>query len=83
MSTRKTTQPTAADAYTARSNDIARLIDILQMEMEEHAEQLKEKPRNWGLVGDLDKVRSDLVQLVAFMSRMDPEEVEEFLADAD
>ena len=38
--TPKTTnpEPTAAETYAARRNDIARLMDVLQMELDKHAE---------------------------------------------
>jgi len=76
-------QPTAAETYAARRNDIARLMDVLQMELEKHAEAAKADPRNWGRPGDLGKVRSDLIDLVGFMSGMDREHVEAFLNDAE
>ena len=49
MTKRKTTtpEPTAAETYAARRNDIARLIDVLQMELDKHAEQAKADPKNW------------------------------------
>jgi hypothetical protein len=71
----------ARDAYQARQIDIARLIDVLQMELDKHAEKAEADPRNWGRVGDLGKVRGDLIDLVAFMSKMDREAVESFLAE--
>jgi len=76
-------EPTAAEIYAARRNDIARLMDVLQMELDKHAEGAKAEPRNWGFAGSLGKVRSDLIDLVGFISNMDPEHVEAFLADAE
>lgn len=83
--TPKTTkpEPTAAETYAARRNDIARLMDVLQMELDKHAEEAKADPRNWGFAGSLGKVRRDLIDLVGFLSNMDPEHVEAFLADAE
>jgi hypothetical protein len=83
--TPKTTkpEPTAAETYAARQNDIARLMDVLQMELDKHAEAAKSDARNWGRTGDLGKVRSDLIDLVGFMSGMDREHVEAFLNDAE
>ena len=85
MNAKKTTQPepTAPEAYAARANDIARLMDVLQMELDKHAEGAKVDPRNWGFAGSLGKVRSDLIDLVGFLSNMDPEHVEAFLNDAE
>lgn len=83
--TPKTTkpEPTAAETYAGRRNDIARLMDVLQMELDKHAEGAKADPRNWGFAGSLGKVRSDLIDLVGFLSNMDPEHVEAFLNDAE
>ena len=83
--TKRTTkpEPTAAETYAARQNDIARLMDDLQMELDKHAEQAKADPRNWGLPGNLGKVRSDLIDLVSFISGMERERIEEFLRDAE
>ncbi|GMV70186.1 MAG: hypothetical protein DYG93_07750 [Leptolyngbya sp. PLA2] len=75
-------EPTAAEAYAARSRDIARLIDVLQMELEAHAKRAAVADRNWGYPGDLGKVRRDLIDLAAFMSGKTTEEVEAFLDDA-
>ena len=76
-------EPTAAEVYAARRNDIARLMDVMQMELDKHAEMAKADPRNWGFAGSLGKVRSDLIDLVGFLSNMDPEHVEAFLNDAE
>ena len=83
--TTKTTkpEPTAAEAYAARRNDIARLLDVLEMELDKHDQRHQADPKNWGLTGNLGKVRSDLIALVGFMSNMDPEQVEAFLNDAE
>jgi hypothetical protein len=71
----------APDAYRSNASDIARLIDVLQMELDKHAAAAKADPKNWGRVGDLGKIRSDLIEMVSFMSRMDREAVEGFLAE--
>ena len=76
-------QPPAAETYAARRGDIARLMDVLQMELDKHAEGAKADPRNWGFAGSLGKVRNDLIDLVGFLSNMDPEHVEAFLNDAE
>jgi hypothetical protein len=76
-------EPTAAEAYAARRNDIARLLDVLAMELDKHDERAKADPRNWGLPGNLGKVRSDLIDLVGFLSGMEREHIEEFLRDAE
>lgn len=85
MTKRKTTkpEPTAAETYAARRIDIARLLDVLAMELDKHDERAKADPRNWGLPGNLGKVRSDLIDLVSFISGMERERIEEFLRDAE
>lgn len=76
-------EPTAAESYASKRNDIARLLDVLQMELDRHDSAQASEPRNWGRVGNLGKVREDLIDLVGFMGNMDPEQVKEFLADAE
>ena len=53
------------------------------MEMDKHDEAQRADPGNWGHAGNLGKVREDLINLVGFMSNMDPEHVEAFLNDAE
>jgi hypothetical protein len=81
--TKRTTkpEPTDAETYSARRNDIARLLDVLEMELDKHDERAKADPRTWGLPGNLGKIRSDLIDLVGFISGMEREEVERFLND--
>lgn len=74
-------EPTAAQVYAARRNDIARLLDVLQMELDQHDERAKADPANWGITGNLGKVRGDLIDVVGFLSGMDREDVERFLAE--
>lgn len=76
-------QPTAVEMYSARRNDIARLLDVLQMELDKHDERAKADPTNWGITGNLGKVRSDLIDLVGFMANMDRATVEEILDNAE
>lgn len=76
-------EPTAVEAYAARRSDIARLLDVLEMELDKHADGMKADASNWGHVGDLGKVRSDLIDLVAFMSGMERERIEDFLREAE
>jgi len=76
-------EPTAAEAYAARRGDIARLLDVLAMELDAHAKRAAVAETNWGYAGDLHSVRRDLIGVVAFMSGMEIEEVEHFLDDAE
>ena len=74
---------TAAEAYAAARNDIARLLDVLEMELARHDERAKADPRNRGFTGNLGKVRSDLMDTVAFLSGMERSDIERFLDDAE
>lgn len=76
-----TNETNASEAYAARVNDIARLMDVLQRELDKHADLAKADPKNWGRVGDLGKVRSDLIEMVAFLSHSERGQIEEFLAE--
>ena len=74
-------QATTAGAYQAKANDIARLIDVLQMELEKHQTLAKADAKNWGRVGDLGQVREKLIETVSFLSGMERRQIEEFLAE--
>ena len=51
------------------------------MELDKHDERAKADPTNWGITGNLGKGRSDLMDTVAFLSGMDREDVDRFLAE--
>ena len=74
---------TAAEAYAARRAEIARLLDVLDMELALHDERAKADPRNRGFEGNLGTVRSDLTDTVAFLSGMERSDIERFLDDAE
>lgn len=74
-------EPTAAETLAARRSDIARLLDVLAMELDNHDQSAKAQPADWGFAGNLGKVRSDLIDIVGFLSGMEREEVERFLAE--
>ena len=69
MTTRKqieaeriTRQPkqTAAERYADQRNDIAVLMDCVQMEIDAHAERAAAKPTDWGYVGDMGRIRESM-----------------------
>ncbi|MCA9287807.1 MAG: hypothetical protein KDA05_04435 [Phycisphaerales bacterium] len=80
MTTRQP-RPNASEAYAQRRADIARLLDVLDMELDKHAAAAKADPANWGRAGDLARVRSDLIDTIAFISGMERDAVEGFLAE--
>lgn len=78
-----TTNETASQAYAERRSDIARLIDVLQMELDAHAKRAALAEKHWGYPGDLGRIREGLIELVMSMSGMERERIEDFLAEAD
>ncbi|MCC5786900.1 MAG: hypothetical protein JJU33_09385 [Phycisphaerales bacterium] len=77
-----TTNETASQAYAKRSADIARLIDVLQMELEAHAKRAALADKHWGYPGDLGRIREGLIELVMSTSGMERERIEDFLAES-
>jgi hypothetical protein len=77
-----TTQKTASQAYAAAKGDIARLLDVLQMELDALAKRAALAQRHWGYAGDLGRIRDGLIELVMAMSGMDRDAVAGFLDDA-
>ena len=78
-----TTNETASQAYAKCRSDIARLIDVLQMELDAHAKRAALAEKHWGYPGDLGRIREGLIELVMSMSGMERERIEDFLAEAD
>jgi hypothetical protein len=76
--TNATAKNDAGTAYRTHQNDIARLIDVLQMELDAHAEG----KQTWGDVGELGGIRSGLIDTVSAISGASREELEAFLNDA-
>lgn len=51
---------TAAERYADQRNDIAVLMDCVQMEIDAHAERAAAKPTDWGYVGDMGRIRESM-----------------------
>ena len=71
----------AAKPYAKARGDIARLLDVLDGELERRDEIAKTTPAH--AVGGIEKVRSDLINTVAFISGMGAADVERFLDEAE
>jgi len=71
----------AAKPYAKARGDIARLLDVLEGELPSQDEIAKTTPAH--AVGGIEKLRSDLINAVAFISSMEREEVERFLDEAE
>lgn len=78
-----TTNETASQAYAKRRSEIARLIDVLQMELDAHAKRAALAEKHWGYPGDLSRIREGMIELVMSMSGMERERIEDFLTEAD
>jgi hypothetical protein len=70
---------TAAEVYAERRRDIDRLTDWLGQELRKHEKQAKADPRNWGAAGDLYRVRSGLVHVVAALRGVEVGDIERSL----
>ena len=75
------TNRTAIETYDARRADVARLIDVLEMELTKYDERAKAEPKRWDYAGTMDYVRTTLIDLVAGLSKVDREEIERFLSE--
>ena len=72
---------TASDLYTQRREDIARLTDWLDLELDKHQARAEAEPRDWGYAGDLGHVREKLIETLAFLSNGEPQEIEDLLSE--
>ena len=91
------TEPTAAEAYAACRNDVARMMRELKIKLDENAARRMKiirmgldkqdeahiaDSRNWGHVDSLRQFQSELLNLIGFVSDLDPE-LDSFLNDAE
>lgn len=74
-------QPTAHETYQAHRNDVARLLDILDMELTKHAERAAAAPNDWRYPGTMDFIRSSLIGIVEGLSGIERERIEETLRE--
>lgn len=75
------TKKTAIETYNARRADVARLIDVLEMELGKYDERAKAEPKRWDYAGTMDYVRTTLIDLVEGLSKVEREEIERFLSE--
>lgn len=74
-------KPTAIETYRKRRGDVARLLDILDMELDKFSASAEAEPANWSPAGTMDFVRTSLIDLVEGLSGIDRELIEETLAE--
>ena len=70
---------TAAQMYAERRRDIDRLLEWIGQELAKHAKQAKAEPGNWGAPGDLYRVRSGLLEILAGLRGVEVEDIERSL----
>lgn len=71
----------AAEAFAAHQEDIARLVDVLQQELAFWAREQARSPRDWGYTGQAAHVRNGLIDLVEATTGRERAEIERFLAE--
>jgi len=74
---------TAAGTYAARRADVARLMDVLEMQLQAVDERHARDPASWGHVGSLNLLRAGLIRAVTLIDGIDTDDVERFLAEAE
>lgn len=68
MDTTKTpTQKTSHETYLETQAEIATLLKKIKLGMAEHSRREKQNPRNWGYVGDLQHIASQLQEASDFL----------------
>jgi hypothetical protein len=72
---------TARDLYDERREDIARVLDWIELELEKHRINAKANPADWGYAGDLGHVREKLIETLAFLSNNELQEIEDLLSE--
>lgn len=72
---------TARELYDERREDIARVLDWIELELDKHKTNAKGDPNNWGYPGDLGHVREKLIETLAFLSNTDTDEIENLLSE--
>ena len=55
--------PTVKETYRKRQREISRQIKKLQSYLKKYSEEFKKNDTNWGFVGDLSRLKSDLSEL--------------------
>lgn len=75
------TKPTASELYDERRQDIARVMDWIELELDKHKTNAKANAKDWGYPGDLGHVREKLIETLAFLSNGEPQEIEDMLGE--
>lgn len=77
----KRNSKTARECYKQQSQDVGRLMKWLESELTTHNDQSAAEPTSYAFVGDLCHVSARLIELVAFITNNEPEEIERQLSN--
>ncbi len=64
----KTVNNDANTAYKAKAKTITAMLRGLDKTLANHAKRQKNDPTNWGLVGDLESITSNIADIIRFIS---------------
>jgi hypothetical protein len=76
------TKQTAEQLYDERREDIARVMDWIECELDAHRSAAEKTPNDWSNAGDLGHVLEKLTQTLAFLSNREPEDIEHLLGES-
>ena len=74
-------EQTAIELYNERIENIARVMDWINLELDNHKTDAKANPKDWGYAGDLGLVLERLVQALAFISNRESEDIEKLISE--
>ena len=72
---------TASELYHERREQIARVMDWIELELDKHQTEAAITPGDWSNAGDLGHVLERLVQALAFLSNRESEDIEKLLSE--
>jgi predicted Ser/Thr protein kinase len=75
------TKQTSSELYDERRQDITRVMDWIELELDKHKTNAKADPKDWSYAGDLGHVREKLIATLAFLSNSEPEDIENLLGE--
>ena len=81
MTTQDNPKPIAIETYRNRREDVARLLDFLDMELTRFGERAEAAPSDWGFAGSMTQVRNMLVDAVECLSGVERAFIEETLSE--
>ncbi len=80
--TSKHKKQTAAEAYAQHRKDITSLLLWLELELEKHRVNAKGQPGNFGMAGDLECLKRQLIEALASLSHSKQHEIEDLLSES-